>query len=217
MPTLQIFGAPQSNFVWVTRIVAVEKGTQHELVPVMPHTALVDAYHPLGKIPAMRHGEVVLGESRAISLYIERAFAGPSLIPADPALAAKNEQWVSIVCTHIDPLLMRQYAGAYYFPNTSDGRPDRARIDPLLQSIEAQIAFLSAAVESTEHLAGDVFTLADAYLVPILFYMRDLPESREVLARWKPLSGYLDRHLQRPSVKATIPPPMSALAMQAAG
>ena len=43
MPTLQIFGAPQSNFVWVTRIVAVEKGTQHELVHVTRPAERADA------------------------------------------------------------------------------------------------------------------------------------------------------------------------------
>lgn len=217
MPTLQIFGAPQSNFVWVTRIVAAEKGIHYELVSAFPHTPPVDACHPVGKIPAMRHGDFVLGESRAICLYIDRTFAGPSLVPANPLLAAKTEQWTSIVCTHIDLLLMRQYAGAYFFPSTPDGSPDRARIDPILQAIEAQIVFLDRAVAPTEHLIGETFTLADAYLVPILFYMRQLPESRDVLARCKPLSAYLDRHLQQPSVKATIPPPMADLSLAAAG
>lgn len=217
MPTLQIFGAPQSNFVWVTRIAAAEKGMQYELVPVFPHTPLVDAYHPVGKIPAMRHGDFALGESRAICLYFDRTFTGPSLIPADPHLAAKTEQWVSLICTHVDPLLMRQYAGEYFFPKSPDGGPDRARIEPILQAVEAQIAFLDQAVEPTAHLIGETFTLADAYLIPILFYMRELPESRGMLTRCKHLSAYLDRHLQRPSVKATIPPPMAELGLAAAG
>jgi glutathione S-transferase len=217
MSTLQIIGAPQSNFVWVTRIVATEKGIPYELVSAMPHTALVGACHPLGKIPAMRHGEVTLGESRAICLYIDRAFAGPSLVPADVPHAAKVEQWVSIVCTHVDLLLVRQYVGAYFFPGTPDGSPDRNRIDPIMDSIRAQIAFLDDAVRTTGHLAGTTFTLADAYLVPILFYLRDLPESGAMLQQSRHLLAYLDRHLQRPSVKATIPPPMSSLELQATG
>jgi hypothetical protein len=31
----------------------------------MPHTPEIDAIHPVGKIPAMRHGDVVLAEPRA--------------------------------------------------------------------------------------------------------------------------------------------------------
>src|SRR6185312_11665841 len=66
MPELQIIGAPQSNYVWVSRLACHEKGVTYTLVPVMPHTPEVDAVHPLGKIPALRHGNVTLAESRAI-------------------------------------------------------------------------------------------------------------------------------------------------------
>jgi len=76
----QIIGASQSNFVWVTRIVTTEKQVDHELIPALPHTPVVDACHPLGKIPALRYGELRLGESRAICAYLDRAFAGPTLI-----------------------------------------------------------------------------------------------------------------------------------------
>jgi glutathione S-transferase len=211
MPTLQIIGAPQSNFVWVTRIVATEKAIPYDLLPVMPHTPMVDAAHPLGKIPAMRHGDVLLGESRAICCYIERTFSGPSLIPADAIGAARTEQWVSIVCTHVDPLLVRQYVGAYFFPNTPDGSPDRARIDPIQDKMQGQFAQLDEAVGATGHLAGRSFTLADAYLTPILFYLNQLPESAQMMQGTRHLVAYLERHLQRPSIKATLPPAMSEL------
>jgi len=216
MSTLQIIGAPQSNFVWVTRIVATEKGIPYELVSVMPHTPEVNAAHPLGKVPAMRHGDLVLGESRAISCYIDRAFAGPSLIPTDTAAAARTEQWVSIVCTHVDPLLVRQYVGAYFFPNTADGSPDRLRIDPIQDQMRVQFEQLEAAVSKTGYLAGEDFTLADAYLVPILFYLAQFPESSAMLRNAPHLERYLQRHMQRPSIKATTPPPMAALELRAA-
>lgn len=211
MSPLHIIGAPQSNFVWTTRIVATEKRVPYRLDAVMPHTPQVDAAHPLGKIPAMRHGEVLLGESRAICCYIDRVFDGPSLIPADPGGAARTEQWVSIVCTHVDPLLVRQYVGAYFFPDTPDGSPDRKRIDPIQEQMQRQFSQLDVAVGATGHLAGATFTLADAYLIPILFYLNQLPESSRMMQVTRYLTGYLDRHLQRPSIAQTVPPPMSAL------
>src|SRR5271169_4317490 len=112
MPELQIIGGPASNFVWVCRIVCAEKGVPYSLVSVMPHTPEVDAIHPLGKIPAMRHGDVTLCESRAICFYIDRVFPGPALTPADAVTAARVEQWVSIVNTSVDPVFLRQYFGA---------------------------------------------------------------------------------------------------------
>jgi glutathione S-transferase len=207
MPELQIIGAPQSNYVWATRIACVEKGVSHTLVPVRPHTPEVDAIHPFGKIPAMRHGDLTLCESRAIVFYIDHAFVGPPLAPRDPVAGAQAEQWISIVNTTIDPLLVRQYLGAYFFPGTPDGRPNRAIIDPALPKMEAHFAVLDRAVAKTGHLVGDTFTFADANLLPILFYVEKLPESRTMLRQAKNLDAYYKRHFERASVKETTPPP----------
>ena len=123
MAELQIIGAPQSNYVCVTRIACREKGVPYTLVPARPHSPEVDAIHPFGKIPVMRHGDVTLSESRAICYYIDHAFDGPPLAPRDPVLGARAEEWISLVNTHIDPLLVRQYLLAHLFPGTPDGSP----------------------------------------------------------------------------------------------
>ena len=170
----------------------------------MPHTAEVDAIHPFGKIPVMRHGAVTLAESRAICRYIDDAFDGPSLVPAEAAAAAQVEQWVSIVNTHVDPVWLRQYAGAYLFPGTPDGSPNRPVIDAALAKMEQQFAVMDRAVAGG-HLAADRFTLADMNFLPILYYMGKFPESAALRDRHANLTAYCERHLQRPSVQATIP------------
>jgi glutathione S-transferase len=208
MSELQIIGAPASNFVWVTRIACAEKGVPHTLVPELPHTAEVRAIHPFGKIPVARHGAVTLCESRAICTYIDRAFAGPALIPAEPAAAALVEQWLSLINTHIDPLLVRRYLRAYIFPDTPDGSPDRKTIDAALAEMPAQFAVLDTAVSATGYLAGSSFTLADIDLLPILFYMNKMPESRVMLGETQHLKAYFERHMQRPSVQQTFPESM---------
>ena len=207
MPELQIIGAPQSNYVWVTRIACTEKGVPYSLVPVFPHTPEVDAIHPFGKIPAMRHGDLTLCESRAICFYIDHAFAGPPLAPRDPVAGAETEQWLSLVNTHIDPLLVRQYLAAYLFPGTPDGKPNRAVIDAALPKMERHFSVLDNAVAKTGHLVGDSLTLADINLLPILFYIDKLPESRVMLRDAASLNAYYQRHMERPSVKETTPPP----------
>ncbi|MFZ3234617.1 MAG: glutathione S-transferase family protein [Stellaceae bacterium] len=207
MPELQIVGAPQSNYVWVARIACVEKDVPYTLVPAVPHTPEVDAIHPFGKIPAMRHGDVTLCESRAICFYVDHAFAGPPLAPRDPVAGARAEQWVSLVNTHVDPLLVRQYLAAYFFPGTPDGQPNRAVIDAALPKMEPVVALLDRAVGKTGHLVGDGFTLADINLLPILFYLDKLPESRAMLRRATKLDAYYKRHATRTSVAQTTPPP----------
>ena len=205
MSDLQIIGAPASNFVWVTRIACAEKGVPYTLIPTPPHTPEVRAIHPFGKIPVARHGTVALCESRAICLYIDRAFPGPALVPADPAAAALVEQWLSLLNTQIDPLLVRRYLRAYFIPDTTDGSPDRKVIDAVLPDMRTQFAVLDEAVRATGYLAGDSFTLADIDLLPTLFYMNKMPESRVMLAQATHLKAYFERHMERPSVQRTIP------------
>jgi glutathione S-transferase len=207
MPEIQIIGAPQSNYVWVARIACAEKGVPYTLLPALPHSPEIDAIHPVGKIPAMRHGEVTLAESRAICFYIDHAFDGPALTPRDPAGGARTEQWISIVNTHVDPLAIRRYFAAYLFPGTPDDGPDRARIEAALPGMEAQFAMLDRAVAPTGYLAGDAFTLADINLVPILYYLNKTPESAAMLKRSASLDKYFQHHMARPSVQETIPPP----------
>lgn len=207
MPELQIIGGPQSNYVRVARIACAEKGVPYTLVPVMPHSPEVDAIHPFGKIPVMRHGDVTLSESRAICFYIDHTFAGPPLTPRHPVDGARTEEWISLVNTHIDPLLVRQYLAAYFFPRTQDGRPNRAVIDVALPKMEEHFAVLDHAVGKTGHLVGHTFTLADMNLLPILFFMDKAPESRAMLGRSASLKAYAERHMARASVKDTIPPP----------
>ena len=77
MSTLEIIGAAPSNYVWVCRIACVEKGVACELKEARPHTPDVDAIHPMGRIPVMRHGDVSLFESRAICAYSDRVFPAP--------------------------------------------------------------------------------------------------------------------------------------------
>jgi glutathione S-transferase len=207
MPELQIIGAPQSNYVCVVRIACHEKGVPYTLVPAVPHSPEVDAIHPFGKIPVMRHGDVTLSESRAIGYYIDHTFDGPVLVPRHPVDGARTEEWISLVNTHIDPLLVRQYLGAHFFSGTPDGSPNRAAIDAALPKMEQHFAVLDRAVAKTGHLVGDTFTLADINLLPILFYMNKMPESGAMLRQHVNLKAYFDRHMARSSAREASPPP----------
>jgi glutathione S-transferase len=210
MSELQILGAPASIYVWVVRMACAEKGVPYTLVPLMPHTPDIDAIHPFGKIPVMRHGAATLCESRAICAYIERRFDGPPLAPHDALAAARVEQWVSLLNTHIAPECVLKYLIGYFFAQTPDGAPDRALIDGSLPAMREQFALLDDAVGPTGYLVGDSFTLADIYLLPLLHYLHKLPESSAQLARTRHLARYFDRHSRRASYSQTLPETLPA-------
>jgi glutathione S-transferase len=202
----EIIGSLRSTYTRVVCMVCEEKGIEYVLRETLLGAPELFAVHPFGKMPLLRHGDFELCESKAIATYLDRSFPGPPLIPSDPCLAGLVEQWVSLVNTVIDGTLTRTYLLAYAAPKTADGKPDRRAIEAVTPAVRAQIGILDKAVAKTGYLAGDQFTLADINLLPILYWVRQLPEGAEAFAAAPHLAAYYERHAARPSFKATIPP-----------
>jgi glutathione S-transferase len=207
MATVEIIGIPQSTYVRAVRMACEEKRIPYELAAVFPHSPEVRAIHPFGKVPAFRHGDVELCESRAIATYLDGVFPGPRLIPAEPRLAAETEQWISLVNSVMDRTMIRTYLFAYIMPKTADRSPDRQTIEEVLPDLQKQIAVLDNAVAKTGYLAGGGFTFADMNLLPILAYVRQFPEGAAAIAGATHLAAYYERHSARLSFANTIPPP----------
>jgi glutathione S-transferase len=202
----EIIGSARSSYTRIARMACEEKGVDYTLTEAELGAPEVFAIHPFGRMPVLRHGDFALCESKAIATYLDRAFPGPELIPSDPRLGALAEQWVSLVNTMMDPLLVRTYLLAYAFPRTADGKPDRAAIDAMLPRVREQLALLDRAVAATGFLVGDRFTLADIYVMAVLHYLKRLPESGQMLDASTPLGRYHETHAARPSFVRTIPP-----------
>lgn len=199
---LEIIGFPRSNFVRTVRMLAREKGVAYEHVPELPHSDVVKALHPLGQIPVMRHDGVALFESAAIARYIDAVFDGPKLIPEDPKAAAVVNQWASFVQTAVDRLILRQYVVEYLFHKDDDGNVVRDEIDKAIKRFPKMFGVLDKATEGG-FLAGDGFTMADCFLMPILGGAQMFPEGKEAFEASPNLKAYFETHAKRPSFADT--------------
>jgi len=202
----EILGSLRSSYTRVVRMVCEEKGIDYVLTETLRGAPELGRIHPFGKMPVLRDGDFELCESKAIASYLDRRFPGPQLIPDDPRLAALMEQWVSLVNTVMDATLLRTYFFAYAFPKTADGGPDQTTIEAVTPAVRTQLALLDKAVAPTGYLAGDRFTLADINLMPILYYIRQLPEGAAAIAPETDLGRYYARHAARVSFQRTMPP-----------
>ncbi len=63
------------------------------------------AVNPNGTIPALRHGDVVLTESTPMMEYIDAAFDGPALRPADAQGRWRMRMWMRFVDSYMGPSL----------------------------------------------------------------------------------------------------------------
>jgi len=210
MPKPEILGSERSSYTRVVRMVCEEKGIDYDLVDTPLGAPELRDIHPFGKMPVLRHGDFTLCESKAIATYLDRVFEGPELIPSDAWLGAQVEQWVSLVNTTIDPMLIRTYLFAYIAPKSADqgadGKPDRKAIEAMMPRVREHLSLLERTVAASRYLVGDRFTFADINLLPILFYISRMPEITEAFTAGTALRRYYDAHAARQSFVRTIPP-----------
>src|SRR5204863_1053325 len=96
MSDVTLYGFPRSTFVKVAELILIAKGVEYRF-----HDTETEMYlpvhlkrHPFGRVPVLQHGDFVLYETSAIAAYIDDAFPGPKLSPADPQRRARMNQWI---------------------------------------------------------------------------------------------------------------------------
>lgn len=114
---ITIYGVYRSRAIRPLWLLA-ESGTPFTHIPVTQAYRLADpqapnaplntatpdflAINPLGQVPAMRDGALVLTESLAICLHIARKYGGP-LGPTSDDEASVMEQWALFAATAVEP------------------------------------------------------------------------------------------------------------------
>lgn len=156
--------------------------------------------HPFGKIPAFEHDGVHLYEAAAIARYIDEAFPGPSLQPADPRVRARMAQAIGL----LDSYAYRPWVWGIYVERVSKPKrgatADEAAIAAALAKGETAAAALEAILGSQAFLAGDALSLADLHAAPMLGYLVKAPEGAALVARHPRLERWWRDLSQRPSV-----------------
>jgi glutathione S-transferase len=207
-----LFGAPYSVYVRAARLALDEKGVDYQLVPVdvfAPEGPPPEhmARQPFGKIPAFEHEGFRLYETGAITRYVDEAFPGPALQPADARDRARMNQIISIFDSYAYRTLVWDiYVERVSLPATG-GTPDEARIAAALPKAEICLSALAELVGEAPWLAGSAITLADLHAAPMIRLFRLTPEGGNLLLNHDRLARWWDRISARPSFLRTQVPP----------
>jgi glutathione S-transferase len=78
-----VHGVPFSPYVLKVLVLLEEKGIPYTVAPPAPEL------HPLGKMPVLRDGDIVVPDSSAICAYLEKKQPTPALFPDSPAELAR--------------------------------------------------------------------------------------------------------------------------------
>ena len=128
----------------------LEYGTTMKAAPYL-------AINPMGKVPAIRHGNTVVTECAAICAYLADAFPQAGLAPP-PHSAARGPyyRWLFFAAGPLEAAWTNRALGVAVPPERS------AMVG--YGSLEQVLDTLEAAIGERSYLAGDRFSAADVYV-----------------------------------------------------
>ncbi|MEO6153482.1 MAG: glutathione S-transferase family protein [Croceibacterium sp.] len=188
------------------------------------------AINPRGAVPAIVHDGTILTESTVICEYLDSAFDGPALRPADPLGQARMRLWTKRVDEEVHPatrpltyVVTHRHAILARGPTAveehiaSDPHPGwRARkrrwieqgfaapdVADALAVFVALVQDMAGTLAEREWLAGPEYTLADGALTPYLNRLAMLGLAG-LWADLPPVARWWDRVQARPSFEPAL-------------
>jgi len=192
--SVDLFGAEYSVYVRICRIVLAEKGVDYTLHPVDifaddgPLQNYLDL-NPFGRIPSFRHGAFDLYETDAITAYVNETFEGLELMPHDLKARARARQIMRLA----DSEIYKHLVWGVFVPwKDKATMPGLERADLILGELQR--------LAGERWMAGGQFSLADAYVYPMLRYFSMVPEGAEKLAEFAGFTRWMEKMETRESI-----------------
>jgi glutathione S-transferase len=115
------------------------------------------AVNPMGKVPALRHCDVVVTEAAAICAYLADAFPQAKLAPPPgDRMRGPYYRWLFFAAGPIEAAVSNKAFG-FVVPPEREGTVGYGSFDRVMKALEE-------AVSRSNYLAGDSFTAADVYV-----------------------------------------------------
>jgi glutathione S-transferase len=203
-----LYGLSRSVYTRIARLALEEKAVEYALeeVEIFGPAGAPPAHlerHPFGRIPVLEHAGFVLYETGAVTRYIDEAFPGPALQPADAAARARMNQVIGIVDAYAyRPMIWGVFVNRVSIPR--EGRvADEVAISSALPRIGTALRALEGVLGAQPFLAGKQLSLADLHVAPVLLYFQLTVEGRRMMAEHPRLEAWLAGMKERHSVQTT--------------
>ena len=179
-------------------IALAEAGLPHRLVRVdlgkhqLPDGSDFNSVNPKGYVPVLELDDGSrLTEAAVVLQYIADRKPG-ALAPAFGSMERYHlMEWLNFIATEL-----HKGFGPLWKPNTPD-----AYKATVIENLGKRFDYIAPILARQSYIAGDAFTIADAYLFTILNWTNVLKID---LARWPSLKQYLDRVAARPGVQQAL-------------
>ncbi len=175
---LRLIGTALSPYATRVMIAARFKGIELVMEPAQGGSRSAEhlARNPIGKVPVLIDGALVLPESEVILSYLEDLSPTPTLYPGDAAQRAN----VRLLCR-----LMDGYSAPSFGPFLANDRPG---ITLALERIDHALGYVDHFRNDGAFASGDAFSAADCALIPFFHAFSGLedPFGTYALVRKRP-------------------------------
>jgi len=216
---MKIIGSYVSPYVRKVTACLALKGLAYEIDPITPFFGgdEFDRLSPLRRIPVLVHGDLVLCDSTVICAWLDEAFPGHPLLPADPAGRARARWLEEYADTRLgDVFIWGLFYQKLVHPAVWGELGDRARIDrTLAEDAPAALDYLEGQLPAEGFLFGEI-GLADIAVASFFrnaAYAGFTPDSE----RWPRTAGFVERALAHPCFAATLKFEQAQLSTNPAG
>lgn len=213
--SLTLYGAPLSPFVRKVRLYLLEKGLDYQLEIVTPfgQPAWFRELSPLGRIPAMRDGDVTLADSSVICQYLEEKHPQlPPLYGRDAEERARVRWLEKYSDYEVAPLATFGVFRNRALKPTMGQPCDEAAVQAALtDKLPPHFDYLEKNLGSAEYFVGERLTMADLAFTTQLINMEHGGERLDA-ERWPRLAAHYERITARGSVQEVVPGEQKILA-----
>lgn len=161
------------------------------------------AINPMGKVPAIRHGDVLITEQPAVFLYLADLYSEAGLAPAlDDPLRGAYLRWLVFYGTCFEPALVDRSLNREPAPPSTS---PYGSWDDVINALQLQLA-------RGPYMLGERFTAVDVLWDGALHWttlFKLVPET-------PPLRAYIDRVIARPAMQRVAARDAEFIAQQAA-
>ena len=151
--------------------------------------------NPMGKVPALKHGEAIITETAAILTYLADAFPQKALIPPHGSAArAAFFRWMFFTAGPLEAATSAKFLGWETPEQTAWGTSARGFLG--FGSLTLTLDTIENHLKQNSYMCGEQFTAADVYMASHLVFGTNRTkayESRPVF------DEYLKRMLSRPA------------------
>lgn len=198
------YGTLRSTNGSKTKVVLEEKGLAYQTETVSPGAVWkklpeILVKHPLGKVPWIEDGDLVLYDSTVINEYLNEKSATNPLLPTDPAKRALARALEN----YADEGVLSKFLPLIWMPWWSpEAQRDTDSMEKGRQGMREQIfPFLEQTLADNDYLCGE-FSLAD---VPMMAVAMVLEVDGMDVSDFAQTAAYLQRLRHRPSYQSISP------------